>query len=346
MKLKLLFRGLLFAQLGMAPFFNRLPAQVKTLTGKAIPLSTVDLFVKKLIDSLEIPGISIAIISDSRIAWYKTMGIKNEKKELVDFATLFEAASMTKPLFAYSVLALAEKKIIDIDTFVYKYYSSEDLEYDDRYKLITSRMLLSHTSGLPNWRESDLSFIAEPGRQYSYSGEGFELLGKTIRHITHNRLDKIMQEEVLSPCGIENAYFLKNQYVDAHLSEGQTEDHKWGKDPPFLQAHPAYSLYTEAFSYAKFILWLMKQSKQTNSIFNTMNQPQAKVNDEESICLGIFSTKTPFGIKYSHSGNNYGRFNSNFEFYPDKNIGYVYFINCNKGDDFTKKFDEFLANGK
>ena len=59
---------------------------------------------------------------------------------------------MTKPVFAYTVIKLSQKHIIDLDTPLYKYYPYEDIDQDDRYKLITARMVLSHTSGFPNWR--------------------------------------------------------------------------------------------------------------------------------------------------------------------------------------------------
>lgn len=154
-------------------------AQIKTLTGKNITATDMDKFIKNQMDSLHIPAISISIIEDGKVVYYMAQGSKDSSNNPIDSNTLFEAASMTKPVFAYVVHKLVKRKILDLDTPLYKYYPDKDIEYDDRSKLITARMVLSHTTGLPNWRTGDtLAFIATPGTKYGYSGEGMNILEK------------------------------------------------------------------------------------------------------------------------------------------------------------------------
>lgn len=323
-------------------------AQIKTLEGKNITTSDVDKFIKKQMDSLEIPAISIAIIEDGKIVYYQASGIKNNEKLSIDTYTLFEAASMTKPVFAYAVHKLIKKGFLDLDTPLYKYYPYEDIQYDDRNKLITARMVLSHTTGLPNWREdgSKLAFIANPGEKYGYSGEGYEYLGKVAAHLTNKKIEDIIEEEVFNPFDIKNSYLIKNKYVEEHLADGLKDNKYWGKNQLWQQPGVAYSLCTESKEYAKFIMALIKESDTPGSIFQDMALPQLETEPQKSICLGIFCKKTPYGLKYSYSGNNNNRYNSNFEFYKDSKIGFVFFMNCHKGLEFTKRLNDFLINGK
>jgi CubicO group peptidase (beta-lactamase class C family) len=327
------------------PFYG----QIKSLNGENLNPFKIDNFLKDQMDSLKIPGLSISIIEDGKIVYSRALGLKNiEKRDSVDSNTLFEAASMTKPVFAYTVIKLSQKHIIDLDTPLYKYYPYDDIDYDQRYKFITARMVLSHTSGLPNWRDGgggELTINSEPGTKFSYSGEGYEYLGLVIKHVTGKKLQDIIQDEVFTPFNIRNAFFIENDYLKEHMATGHT-DNKVGGRGLFMRAHMAFGLHIEAKEYSKFIIALKRECDLQKGIFYTMSKPQINIESKKSMGLGIFIEDTPYGIKYSHGGNNGNQFNSNFEFYKDHGIGYVYFINCNKGPQFTKKLDEFLANAK
>ncbi|HWN93506.1 MAG TPA: serine hydrolase domain-containing protein, partial [Methylomirabilota bacterium] len=100
-----------------------------------------------------VPGLSIAVIKDARIAWRGAFGVKDvESREPVDRDTMFEAASMSKPVFAYVVMKLCEKGVVNLDTPLTRYTPERFVPDDPRLDLITARHVLSHTSGLPNWR--------------------------------------------------------------------------------------------------------------------------------------------------------------------------------------------------
>src|SRR5688572_5676810 len=124
----------------------------------------------------KVPGLSIAVISNARIAWRGGFGIKDRaSQEPVTVDTLFEAASMSKPVFAYAVMKLCEKGVLHLDTPLTRYTSERFVPDDPRLDLITPRHLLSHTSGLPNWRSGDtaLKLQFNPGEKWLYSGEGY-----------------------------------------------------------------------------------------------------------------------------------------------------------------------------
>lgn len=322
-------------------------AQIKTLKGKNLSSKEIDAFILNQMDSLKMPALSLAIIQNGRIVYYKATGIKNDKREVVDSNTIFEAASMTKPVFAYAVLKLVQKGQINLDTPLYKYYPYDDIDYDDRYKLLTARMVLSHTTGFPNWRNGgELTITFDPGTKYGYSGEGFEYLGLVVKHLLSKNIQNIVQDEVLAPLSIDNSFLIKNKYVLDHLADGLKDNKEWGRNNMWRQPHVALSLCTEAKEYTKFVIQLMKESRSSKSVFQQMSVPQMQIEPGKWVCLGIFMEQTPYGSKFYHSGNNNNRYNSNFEFYNDQDMGYVFFINCHQEPAFTKRLNKFLENGK
>jgi CubicO group peptidase (beta-lactamase class C family) len=322
-------------------------AQIKTLKGKNLPAKELDDFIRKQMDSLKIPALSFAIIQHGRVVYYKATGIKNEKGEAVDSNTVFEAASMTKPVFAYAVHKLVQQGKLNLDTPLYKYYPYDDIDYDDRYKLLTARMVLSHTTGFPNWRNGgDLTIKFEPGTKYSYSGEGYEYLALVVKHLLGKKVQDIVQDEVCTPLSMDHAFLIKNDYVLAHLADGMQNNKDWGSNIVWLRPYVALGLCTEAKEYAKFVIELMKETRDSTSAFRQMCVPQMQIEPKKWVCLGVFMEETPYGPKYSHSGNNNNRYNSNFEFYKDRDMGYVFFMNCHQEPAFTKRLNEFLDSGK
>ena len=164
----------------------------------------------------KIPGISLAVIKDSKVVFSRGFGLRNaQTREAVTEETVFEAASMTKPVFAYTVLRLVDRGVLTLDTPLFTYLPYEDIAYDERYKLITARMVLTHRTGFPNWRTGRLELKFVPGTEVSYSGEGFVYLGKVVEKLTGKKLVDLCREEVFKPLGIEHASLIYNDDVGA-----------------------------------------------------------------------------------------------------------------------------------
>jgi CubicO group peptidase (beta-lactamase class C family) len=204
---------------------------IRTLSGKEITAAEMDEFLASQMDSSGLPGLSIAIINDAKISYYRTLGVVNvDTKEKVTEKTLFDAGSMSKTPFAYLVMKMAEQGVLNLDRPLYSYLPYPDIAYDDRYKLITARMVLSHTSGFPNWRflnenkKLDIKFT--PGTQFLYSGEGFEYLAKVIaqlKNIPKNDLQDLFEAEVSTPLGMQYTYYTWNDYVAKHQAAGHVD---------------------------------------------------------------------------------------------------------------------------
>jgi CubicO group peptidase (beta-lactamase class C family) len=193
---------------------------VNTIKGNKISTEQLDAFINKQMDSLNIPGLSLAIINNGKTAYYKNYGVKNiETKEKVAHNTIFELCSVSKPVFAYFILTQVQKGILDLDTPLYTYCTDPKIDTaNGYYKLLTSRMVLNHCSGFPNWRKDEddsnpLYFINKPGTKYGYSGEGYQYLARVLGKILHKtdpELNDYFQKEVVKPLKINSMNFTWN----------------------------------------------------------------------------------------------------------------------------------------
>jgi CubicO group peptidase (beta-lactamase class C family) len=332
-----------------------LQERIKTLSGKEITIAEIDEFIKAQMDSLGIPGMSIAIINDAEIVYHRALGVTNvDTKEKVTDETLFDAGSMSKTPFAYLVMIMVDKGILNLDQPLYTYLPYPDIAYDERYKLITARMVLCHTSGFPNWKimnkDQKLDIKFTPGTQYLYSGEGFEYLANVVAHLNNipkNELQALFEKEIAVPMGMQYAYFTWNDYVAAHQASGHFDNQVswgWGLSAGKPDFGASYSLQTEAVSYSKFIIALMQEKGLNKNTYNEMLKPQVQIPsraDSASYCLGIEMKPSSFGNEYMHDGYN-RNFSSAFIFNKEQKFGYVFFTNCNKGMEFEKRLNLFL----
>ena len=330
---------------------------IKTLSGKEITVAEVDNFLKTQMDPSGLPGLSIAIINDAKIIYHRTLGVTNiGTKEKVSEETLFDAGSMSKTPFAYLVMKMAEQGMVSLDQPLYTYLPYPDIAYDDRYKLITARMVLCHTSGFPNWRilneDKKLDIKFTPGTQFLYSGEGFEYLANVVAHLKNikkNDLQHLFEEEVSIPLGMKCAYYTWNDYVAIHQATGHVDgkvSEGWGMNANKPDFGAAYSLQTEAISYANFIIAMIQEKGLKKTTYDEMLKAQVRISpktDNRSYCLGIEMKPTRFGNEYMHDGYNFN-FYSAFMFNKEQKFGYVFFTNCNKGFEFNKKLEPLLTS--
>lgn len=120
-------------------------------------IEKIEKLTPELMKEFNVPGVSISLITENKITYSKSFGVSDaDTKSTVNENTMFEACSMSKPVFALIVMHLVEKNIIDLDKPLFNYLPENFVSDDGEYsKLITTRMILSHTSGMPNWRKGD-----------------------------------------------------------------------------------------------------------------------------------------------------------------------------------------------
>ncbi|MEO0469723.1 MAG: serine hydrolase [Bacteroidota bacterium] len=316
----------------------------------------IDQFMQTSMAYYGVPGASVAVIKDGKLAHYNTYGVKNAyTMQKLDENTLFEAASITKTMFAFAVNRMVERGEIELDKPLHEYLPFPEITHDERYKLITARHVLTHQTGFPNWRwmnddgKIDLKFT--PGTSYGYSGEGFEYLGRVVAHITGKDLNTVLREETLEPMGLEHTFFSYTPELQKMASHGHFDhavtSHSIPREPGM-----AHSMYTEARTFADYMLSLMNQKGLGKKAYEAMLTPQVAIPDDEpipgvtqSFGLGFHLMETPLGKVYGHGGNN-GDFKCLFEIYQDQNCGFVIFTNSNMGDELHDALRDFLIVGK
>jgi len=329
---------------------------LKTDIDKQDLISELTRVIPALMETAVVPGLSIALIRDAEIIWYKGFGVKNAKTgEPVTENTIFEAASLSKPVFAYAVLQMIENGDLDLDVPLIEYVTKEYIEKeflrnpieDERFYNITARMVLSHTPGFPNWRRGriPLPIINTPGKKFSYSGEGFVYLQKVVEHIKKKPLNDIMQSYVFGPLEMKNSSYVWIESYDdlsgvGHNLFGETT----GRFRKRTRANAAASLFTTAQDYARCIAAIMKETRLEDGTVREMLSPQSTV--EENVFWGL-----GFGLQRSESGNAYWHWGDNSNFrcffvaFKEQKIGVVYFTNSYNGLSIPEEIVQCAIGG-
>src|SRR5260221_1073676 len=170
----------------------------------------------RLMMSGQVPGVAAAVIRDGKFDRYLCRGVRHTlAPAAIDEHTVFEAASLSKPVFAFTVLQLADSGRLELQSTLSDHlpeYFSGDLQASS----ITVRDVLSHSSGLPNWRNPDMQLRAyfPPGDRFSYSGEGDLYLQKGIETITGETLDELARRLDFDPFGMADSSFIWHPRFD------------------------------------------------------------------------------------------------------------------------------------
>ncbi|UOQ66122.1 serine hydrolase domain-containing protein [Hymenobacter volaticus] len=233
-----------------------------------------------LIDSAGIPGLSVAVINQKGVVWAKGAGVREAgKPERVDESTVFSAASLSKPVFGYLVLKLADEGKIDLDKPLYQYVPYRAIEHNERHKRITARMVLSHQTGLPNWRSGQLNFLFDPGTRFGYSGEGFVYLQGVVTTITGRELDELAQQYVFRPLGMSRSSYLWQPAFEANHA---TPHNRFGQPTAlsrYSESNAAFSLMTTAADYGRFVVALLTgqglKPATAQALFRPLSTPNA-----------------------------------------------------------------------
>jgi CubicO group peptidase (beta-lactamase class C family) len=224
----------------------------------------LDELVPELMAKHKVPGVSIVGIEQRRIAWSRQYGVRRAgSADPVTSGTLFEAASMSKPVAAYAALKLVEQGKLDLDRPLHEYLGRPYLPDEPLHLEITARMVLSHTTGFPNWRAGDqLRVNSEPGTRFTYSGEGFTYLQRVIEHITGESFAPYLRQTLLDPLGITDGSFSWHDGFAALSADGHDGN---GKVLPsrklYRKANIAYSFYCSPTEYAQFLIEMMKEDR-------------------------------------------------------------------------------------
>lgn len=211
------------------------------LDGSIISTTEIDRTVTKLMNNANVQGLNLAILNNNKTVFIKSYGFKNKPQNAgLNTSTIVYGASFSKAVFGYLIMKLMERKVIELDRPLYMYLKKpvpeyeyfSDLKGDDRWKLITARMCLNHTTGLPNVRwfhpatgEMDtlgtIKIYFTPGEKYAYSGEGFKLLQLAVEEVTNKNVDELAQELIFRPLKMtRTGYIWHDSFGDDNVAVG------------------------------------------------------------------------------------------------------------------------------
>jgi CubicO group peptidase (beta-lactamase class C family) len=202
------------------------PAQAAITTGKPAgpswqPNSTFLRHLPRLLELASVPGLSLGVVEDNRI-WTRAFGrAVEDPAQPASPETVFEAASLGKPLLAYAVLRLVDAKALDLDRTLYEYLPLPEAS-SARMKRVTVRQVLSHTTGLVNWRQQPgpLEPAEEPGRKFNYSGEAYFYLQRVVEAVTGKPFTWVMREQVFQPLGMRQSSYVWLPEFESRMAAG------------------------------------------------------------------------------------------------------------------------------
>jgi len=273
--------------------------------------SELDNSILQLMEKAGVTGLSCAIINDSKVVYQKAFGLRNNNTGVLNNEeTIFSAASFSKTVLAYLVMLLVEDGIIDLDTplqeyldkTLYEYPNYEDLNGDQRAGLITARMVLSHSTGLPNWRfltnDGKLRIMFEPGSRFSYSGEGISLLQMVVEKITGKGLEELSQEMVFVPLGMEHTSYVWQEKFE----ENYAVPHDQYERPKMLKrrrkADAAGSMQTTAGDYARFLLGILNAKGKRKRSMDSMLNTQIAITSKNMFGPGAWNGSSRFNNQF------------------------------------------------
>jgi CubicO group peptidase (beta-lactamase class C family) len=251
------------------------------------PFSQLQADIPKLMQQADVPGLSIATIQNGKPFRVYNFGLKNaETKQPVTDETIFEAASLSKPVFAYAALKLVDQGKLGLDVPLTTYIPKPYIEGDDRLAKITARIVLSHRTGFRNWRGdgNPLSIYFTPGERFSYSGEGYVYLQTVVEQITGKPLNDLMNELVFTPLGMTSSSYAWRSDFDARTAYGHDADGNTTKLRKDDHANAAASLNTTAHDYALFIAAVLNGTGLKPATLHELQTPQIAVDPECTNC--------------------------------------------------------------
>lgn len=273
--------------------------------------------INQLLQSSGLPGLSIALIEDGHLSDCTGFGYANRRtKQPVTDATIFQAASLTKPTFAYVVLRLCEEGRLNLDApLMGEYLPDLAPSTGPGADRITARMVLAHMSGLPithfpKWPET-MDFA--PGERFGYSGAAYIYLQLVVERILCMPLVKIMDEYLIRPLGLtDSAYLWRPNYEsDAAIAHDfdNTPIREAERSRP-ERASSAASLHTTPKDYARFLIELLfrrnGQLPLSYALKRMMLSPQVRLTDNFAWGLGWGLRLSDAGDRFWHWGDSRG----------------------------------------
>jgi CubicO group peptidase (beta-lactamase class C family) len=277
----------------------------------------------------KVPGLAVALIENGRLRDIVVYGVRDKVSGArIDENTIFEAASLSKPVFAYGVLrTVADGKLNlgspltqylplpylrEADPFHPPKINSVDPIYEPQFNQITAFRVLNHTSGMPNWaRNEHLMLLFPPGAKWSYSSEGYVYLQRVMEHISGEPLETFAERTVLGPLGMSSSSFLWRTEYEKRIATGYDRSGTPAASLRYTLPVASTTLYTTIGDYARFVTSVLASAPRQRaheSAVSLMLNPTVTVDPALSFSWGLgWGLETFAGdLYFFHWGANPG----------------------------------------
>ncbi|MCD2515379.1 serine hydrolase [Massilia sp. G4R7] len=316
---------------------------------------------------LHVPGVSVAVIRNGKLAWAKGYGVAGPNGAPVTPQTLFQAASISKPVTAMAALKMVETGQLDLDADINTALSSWKLPPSPSKRPATLRQLLSHTagttiSGFPGYAASaqvptllqvldgkapantgPVRIEGAPGDAWNYSGGGYTVVQQAMIDRSGRPFDAVLEETVLKPLGMLDSSFAQ-PLPAALLARAAVPHDAQGKPytggPYTYPELAAAGLWTTPSDLAKFALAI--QGGGAPVLSTTMQQTMLRpVMNDYALGLNI-DGKAPRHA-FAHGGSNMGYQNTMYA-YVAKGDGVIVMTNGDAGGELAQSVVRSVAS--
>lgn len=267
--------------------------------------------IEKWLKENKVPTLGIGVIGNGKLQQVKVFG-EISKGISAPYNTIFNVASLTKPVTAMVALKLVSLGSWNLDEPIYKYWTDPEIANDPRNKKLTTRIVLSHQTGFPNWRyvneNKKLNFQFEPGTKYQYSGEGMEYLRKALEKKFKKSLQQLANELIFKPLKMTDTKYIWDENVDTtRLAIGYDKDEKPYEIVKNKIPNAADDLLTTVEDYGKFLVSVMNSDGLSKIVFEEMTKNQVATTKGKHFGLGFEIYDLGNGeIALSHGGSDNG----------------------------------------
>jgi len=315
---------------------------------KAKPLTLPDEpTVRGWLKSSNVPVAGIGLIEGGQIKKAKVFGELRPGSPAPN-DTIFNVASLTKPIVAMLTLKLVSQGRWDMDEPLAHYFVEPDLANDPNLTKVTTRLVLTHETGLPNWRGNEpgkkLSFAFEPGTAVKYSGEGYQYLREALEHKFKQPLDELARSSNLGPWGMKNTRFYwdhsmnESLYAGSHDKDGHAlELEKW------YEPNGANLLLITVGDYSRFAAHVLQGGDLSKDVYAEMITPHAPrgtvpdaTKNNFGLCWRVIRNLSNGEFALVHTGRNPG-ITAIVVLLPQSQRGVVVLTNGENGEDVYKK---------
>jgi CubicO group peptidase (beta-lactamase class C family) len=207
----------------------------RSLDGRPLDKESIDQVAERLMADNAVEGLALALVQNGRVVHLMARGRRDRENNLpLGKDSIMYAASLTKAAFAYVIMQLIDEGRIDLDQSIAGYLPQAlpdyppyaDLRGDERWRALTPRILLTHTSGFQNFRWIDpdqrLRFHRNPGERFGYSGEGINLLQFVLEHGLGLSVAEEMQRRVFDRFAMKRTSMTWRTDFSENVAHGYT----------------------------------------------------------------------------------------------------------------------------